>query len=66
MKARIDMGMSARCDGYGTIICHCGGDICVCGLDGEECFCQKCHDNLEEIEADYAEWGKQEASHDVP
>lgn len=33
----------AYCDGYGTLVCHCGGDLCVCGDDGQDCFgCEKC------------------------
>jgi len=35
--------------GYGTLSCHCGGDLCVCGRDGEECFgcpdCEPCDDD---------------------
>jgi hypothetical protein len=22
------------CNGIGMIVCHCGGDLCVCGVDG--------------------------------
>lgn len=29
--------MARTCNGYGTLLCHCGGDLCVCGRDGEEC-----------------------------
>ncbi len=33
------------CSGTGTILCNCGGDLCVCGLDGSECpGCQNCFD----------------------
>lgn len=31
------------CDGHGRIRCICGGEFCLCGEDGEECFgCKKC------------------------
>ncbi len=27
----------------GTISCECGGDLCVCGADGQDCLgCEKC------------------------
>lgn len=42
----------AYCDGYGTMVCHCGGDLCVCGTDGEDCFgCEKCA-HLEDDDSD--------------
>lgn len=28
----------AECNGYGMIDCYCGGDLCVCGLDGSDCL----------------------------
>jgi hypothetical protein len=30
-----------RCDGYGYVDCHCGGDLCVCENYGEK-ICPKC------------------------
>jgi hypothetical protein len=45
--------LSRRCQGYGTLTCYCGGDLCVCGLDGEECpGCPDC-EGLEEEQEDY-------------
>lgn len=39
----------AYCDGYGMMVCHCGGDLCVCGTDGEDCLgCEKCDREDEE------------------
>ena len=39
-----DEGLDATCDGSGTLICHCGGDLCVCHHHGEtECpGCEHC------------------------
>lgn len=39
-----DEGLDATCDGSGTLICHCGGDLCVCHHYGEtECpGCEHC------------------------
>lgn len=35
-----------RCYGYHIISCNCGGDLCVCGRDGDECMgCQDCHED---------------------
>lgn len=33
-----------RCGGHGWIRCYCGGDLCVCGNQGEiECYgCPDC------------------------
>lgn len=31
-----------RCDGWGHIDCHCGGDLCVCDNYGEA-YCPLCH-----------------------
>lgn len=31
-----------RCDGWGSIDCHCGGDLCVCEHYGER-DCPLCH-----------------------
>lgn len=43
----------AYCDGYGTMVCHCGGDLCVCGTDGEDCFgCEKCEATRDDIDGD--------------
>lgn len=34
-----------ECNGLGTLDCYCGGDLCVCGMDGQDCFgCEKCED----------------------
>lgn len=42
--------MSGMCSGIGMIICHCGGDLCVCGADGSPCpGCEEC----EEYESDF-------------
>lgn len=30
------------CNGIGMHFCHCGGDICICGIDGT--LCQGCED----------------------
>lgn len=39
----------AYCDGYGMLVCHCGGDLCVCGEDGQDCYgCEKCAGRDEE------------------
>lgn len=39
-----DEGLDATCDGSGTLVCHCGGDLCVCHHHGEtECpGCEHC------------------------
>lgn len=39
-----DEGLDATCGGSGTLICHCGGDLCVCHHHGEtECpGCEHC------------------------
>ena len=35
-----------RCNGWGDIRCRCGGDLCVCGCDGELCGgCERCDAN---------------------
>lgn len=45
--------VSRRCEGYGTLACDCGGDLCVCGLDGEQCpGCPDCDLN-DDADADY-------------
>ncbi len=44
--------LARRCYGYGSLSCHCGGDLCVCGLDGEECLgCPDCEREEEDEEA---------------
>jgi hypothetical protein len=56
----------AYCDGYGMLVCHCGGDLCVCGEDGQDCYgCEKCagRDEDEYLEDDpskegHAQWPK--------
>ena len=31
------------CNGIGMYFCHCGGDICNCGIDGSPCDgCEDC------------------------
>lgn len=48
--------LARRCHGYGTLECYCGGDMCVCGLDGEQCLgcpdCEGLHDE-EEAQDDF-------------
>lgn len=37
---------SPYCDGWGGLVCYCGGDNCVCGMDGEECpGCDECRND---------------------
>lgn len=46
-----------RCQGGGTVDCHCGGDLCVCENYGER-DCPTCHGEgevSEEREATYFE-----------
>ena len=31
-----DLPQCPKCDGFGTVLCHCGGDLCVCDNYGEE------------------------------
>jgi hypothetical protein len=40
----------SRCGGKGWIRCHCGGDLCVCGNQGEiECYgCPDCDQDDDE------------------
>jgi len=34
-----------NCFGYGFLTCDCGGGVCLCGLDGEDCpGCSGCQD----------------------
>ncbi len=41
------------CDGWGTIVCYCGGDLCVCGMDGESCpGCDECKQTDDETDED--------------
>lgn len=30
------------CGEFGFLVCFCGGDLCICGLDGE--VCPGCHE----------------------
>lgn len=49
MKSEVK-GLSS-CDGWGFLICRCGGDICVCGLDSMECpGCKACDESARESE----------------
>ena len=42
-----------RCYGYHVISCDCGGDLCVCGRDGEQCLgCPDCHNDGSEDSPD--------------
>lgn len=37
------LGLEETCEGTGFLICNCGGDLCVCGMDGEPCpGCEDC------------------------
>lgn len=46
----MEMELCRKCNGQGTIICHCGGDVCVCGLESYDCpFC----DSGVELPEDY-------------
>lgn len=37
--------LDTRCYGTGELECHCGGDLCVCGLDTLPCpGCPDCAD----------------------
>ena len=47
------VGLECRCGGMGIRNCECGGDLCVCGNNGEaECIgCPDC-EGLEEDEVD--------------
>lgn len=41
------------CSGSGIMRCHCGGDLCVCGDDGEQCVgCENCERFDDEYEED--------------
>lgn len=49
------------CDGWGYIICLCGGDSCFCGLDGITCpGCADCdHWIIEDLdEQDLEDWNE--------
>lgn len=37
-----DYRLCPRCSGFGTIDCHCGGDLCVCENYGER-DCPLCY-----------------------
>lgn len=41
-----------RCDGWGHIDCHCGGDLCVCDNYGDA-PCPLCHGDGQVSEATY-------------
>ena len=42
------------CDGWGSLVCHCGGDICACGMDGDSCpGCDECRNDDYEDDDDY-------------
>lgn len=32
-----NMVVCDRCDGHGEVICHCGGDMCLCGCQYVPC-----------------------------
>ena len=48
-----------RCDGMGSIDCHCGGDLCVCENYGET-TCPLCGDTGEIPRVDYDKWVERE------
>ncbi len=39
--AKWDGGFCDHCQNTGSVDCHCGGDLCVCGE--EEIECPRCH-----------------------
>lgn len=41
-----------NCQGYGYVICTCGGDMCVCEMNGEiECFgCDDCNPSVGDVD----------------
>jgi hypothetical protein len=41
-----------HCSGFGTVDCHCGGDLCVCENYGEA-VCKVCHGEGEVTEDRY-------------
>lgn len=44
------------CDGFGSLVCHCGGDLCVCGTDGEPCpGCEECESDYFDEDEDYSD-----------
>jgi hypothetical protein len=54
-----------HCDGFGIIRCRCGGDLCLCGLDQEQCEgCGACdpddydpdYDDLDDDEEEDQDW----------
>ncbi len=49
--------IAAGCGGWQVLSCKCGGDLCVCGLDGEDCpGCLDCNYGYEdEDESDYCD-----------
>lgn len=57
-RADFESGLSQRCDGAGTLSCHCGGDLCVChNHDEVECpGCAECEDLGDEDDTDQDHW----------
>lgn len=49
-----------KCDGVGSVDCHCGGDLCVCENYGE-IPCPMCGDAGEIARVDYDAWVKRAA-----
>jgi hypothetical protein len=45
--------MSQGCSGTGFVVCFCGGDLCVCGLDGQECM--GCHECSRVVDEDWSQ-----------
>lgn len=48
-----------RCQGGGTVDCHCGGDLCVCLNYGER-DCPTCHGEGDVSEERYARYRESE------
>ena len=49
-----------RCDGWQTVICHCGGDLCVCGNNGDA-DCPLCWGEGQVSDAVYSKYRLEEA-----
>lgn len=48
--------MREGCGGFGFVVCWCGGDLCVCGLDGEACpGCDECKGDFDDWQAELDE-----------
>lgn len=41
--SQVSSFLTPYCDGWASLVCYCGGDLCVCGMDGEDCpGCEEC------------------------